>query len=661
MNSVTLSRLKLNTKDKNRIFNKYLELRETMLMNNKFDINYYLDNAKTKYIFRYLDKKDKNSNNNSTDFNKSKKITNNIKQKNSFNSKYNRLNLSVSNNKKLKLDFPNVPLYTSKNSFKNIYKQKFGYLETNTNYDLNSIKTNNLNSKINTRYNTLNDGHDNFFNVEKMIKSIKLKEKNFDFKSYINKAKNYTDKKNALIAINSDNLLKNYSKSKRIKDTKDISVSTFITQKKEISINNLLIKIMNIESKKLQKTEQEITKDLQNNKINIETEEKTLDEYTDNQKIECKQLESTLKGLLAKHSNLKKEEKELMLEVKVKEFEIYKLLIKINLYRYYAKFSNTVLDGDPSRFNKPILPENHEFEKIDLEPIIDDVINNYWNIKGEDKIRKMERKRTTKGDNLNRDKKYSIKYKEEGYFLYNPDFLYLKYKEFEGNILRLLTTKEKLIIKKIKREKQSNEALSYLIDRCNDLKEEYLNLCKLYNLEKKKHENNIIDNSSSHIDINLSETNSLIKDLYTCVVDILENPLAKLCKRNKKDIINPPFNKKNFDDLIKYGKNLVKHLEINLNILLDEISEERKEDRKTFDKVIKDLKIYYKMVRQSHFEKNKISENEIKRSEIFEKQNNIKMIYRKDEPPYYKGRPKKVKIDIEAIKMEEDKDLINFQ
>ena len=82
-----------------------------------------------------------------------------------------------------------------------------------------------------------------------------------------------------------------------------------------------------------------------------------------------------------------------MLEVKVKEFEIYKLLIKINLYRYYAKFSNTILDGDPSRFNKPILPENHEFEKIDLEPIIDDVINNYWNIKGEDKIRK-DRRRT---------------------------------------------------------------------------------------------------------------------------------------------------------------------------------------------------------------------------------------------------------------------------
>ena len=42
-------------------------------MNNKFDIKYYLDNVKPKYIFRYLDKKDKNTNNNSIDFNQSKK------------------------------------------------------------------------------------------------------------------------------------------------------------------------------------------------------------------------------------------------------------------------------------------------------------------------------------------------------------------------------------------------------------------------------------------------------------------------------------------------------------------------------------------------------------------------------------------------------------
>lgn len=46
--------------------------------------------------------------------------------------------------------------------------------------------------------------------------------------------------------------------------------------------------------------------------------------------------------------------------------------------------------------------------------------------------------------------------------------------------------------------------------------------------------------------------------------------------------------------------------------------------------------------------------------EVLEKQSEIKMLYRKDEPPYYRGRAKKVEIDYEAIRKEEDKELINY-
>lgn len=97
--------------------------------------------------------------------------------------------------------------------------------------------------------------------------------------------------------------------------------------------------------------------------------------------------------MITKHENLIKKEQELLLDVKIKEFEIYKLLIDINLYRYFAKFSNKVLDGDPSRFNKPLLPEYHDFDKIDLEPIIEEVINNYSDIKVENKIKKNGKKK----------------------------------------------------------------------------------------------------------------------------------------------------------------------------------------------------------------------------------------------------------------------------
>ena len=282
----------------------------------------------------------------------------------------------------------------------------------------------------------------------------------------------------------------------------------------------------------------------------------------------------------------------------------------------------------------PLLPKYHEFDKIDLTPIIEHVIKNYMDVKI-DKVPKLARKHTSVA-NINDLRKKSenlIKYKEEGYFLYNPEFLYHKYNEIEGNILRLLTKKEKLIVKKLKREKQNNEALSYLIDRSKDLQNEYQNLCNLYKTENKKYEMDLKDKVNSHIDIDLSETNDLIKDLFLCVIEVLEEPLLKLCKMYEInfDQINLNFhNKSNFDELVKYGTNLLKNFEINLNILLKEIRDERKEDRKTFEKVIKGIKIYYKMVRQSVFEKNLINENEIKKLEVLEKQSKIKIIHRRD-------------------------------
>jgi len=657
-NSTKLFRIKNNIPNfdnKKEVFEKYLSLRKNIFNDQKFDIKQYLDNAKNNYILNSLEKSEKNFSINSTD---------NITKQNSFGSKSFGMNLSMYNNKTSKLNLPSLSMNISNYSNSNIYKPKAKYIGAKTNYNLSSF--NKAKAKINTRYNISSiENEENFFNVIKTIKMIKLKEKNFDFKKYLNKTKNIIDKKNALIALDSDKVLSNFKKNKKLKENEDIPISTFITQRKEISINNLLIKLMNTESNKLQKKEQKMTKELKKETNIIENEEEKFNEYSNNQKIECKEIETTLTDLISKHENLLKEEQELILNIKEKEFEIYKLLIDINLYRYFAKFCNTVLDGDPSRFQNALLPDYHEFDKIDLEPIIEDVIKNYTDVKI-DKVPKLTRKQTTVknvNDILRKKSVNLIKYKEEGYFLYNPEFLYHKYNEIEGNILRLLTKKEKLIVKKLKREKQNNEALSYLIDRSKDLQNEYQNLYNLYNSENKKYEMDLRDKGNSHIDIDLTETNDLMKDLYLCVIEVLEEPLLKLSKMYKINFeqINMNFyNKANFDDLVKYGKNILKNFEINLNMLLKEIRDERKEDRKTFEKVIKGIKIYYKMVRQSVFEKNLINENEIKKLEVLEKQSKIKIIHRRDEPPYFRKTAKKVEIDYDAIRKVEDKDLINY-
>ena len=92
------------------------------------------------------------------------------------------------------------------------------------------------------------------------------------------------------------------------------------------------------------------------------------------------------------------------------------------------------------------------------------------------------------------------------------------------------------------------------------------------------------------------------------MIKVFEEPLITLCKLNKRNFEKIDYiynNKINFDELVKYGKKLLENFEINLNILLKEIRDERKEDVKTFEKVIKRMKKYYKIKRKNVFKKNK--------------------------------------------------------
>ena len=395
------------------------------------------------------------------------------------------------------------------------------------------------------------------------------------------------------------------------------------------------------------KKEEKLDIDLIKDKSNIENDEKKFEEYSDIQKSECKKIEFTLKELEKKNKNLMSEEKKYKLEVKIKEYEIYKILVQMNLFRFYAKFSNQILDGDPTRFEKPILSDMVEFDKIVFEPIINEVINNYSSMK------KFDNKKDNK----------SLKfYKEEGYFLYDPELIYHKYNEMEGNILRLLATKEKLILKIKKRQKQNNAALSYLIDRCKILQQEYDEKKNYYNDENKKFINDLKNSGNTHIDVNIHEKNNLIQDLYISVINEFEPTILQLSKMNKKDFnIVDKKDLVNFEDIVEYGKNILENIEMNLNNLLIQMKNDEKNDKKIFDKVIYNIKTDYKLLRQSLFFKNRNERQKNQRNKIMEKAKKIILISKKIEPIYCNNKNnKKEEIDLNLVKKEEDKELITY-
>ena len=663
-----------------------LHLGETMIADKKFDIKQYLDTAENKFKFKNIKKQNlKNMTNFSTDYlnfknDKSKNLStytnNNFYNNKIFNDyKNNSLRQSKYDNKMPKLDLnslsigkskifePNIIISTKKNS-------KTNYLDTLTSYNYNNR------SKINEKYNNMfdknktvhndkknnknngykyednNDDEDNkLFKIEKVVKQIKKnKNKSYDFYKYIDKVKNMYDKKNALIAIDSDILLNNYKhKQRKIKDV-NTPISTFITQNKEISIKNLLIKIINKESDKLVKKEQKLTKDLKTDKSNLENDEKKFEEYSDLQKSECKKIQMTLKELEKKNRDLMSEEKKYKLEVKIKEYEIYKILVQMNLYRFYAKFANQILDGDATRFEKPILSDMLEFDKIDFEPIINEVINNYSSMK------KFDNKKS-KDDN-----KLLKFYKEEGYFLHDPELIYHKFNEMEGNILRLLAAKEKLIVKIKKRQKQNNEALSYLIDRCKILQQEYDDKNNNYTEENRKFLNDLKNSGSTHINVNIHEKNNLIQDLYMSVINEFEPTIIQLSKMNKKEFnLVDKKDLVHFEEIVEYGKNILENIEINLNCLLIQMKNDENSDKKIFDKVIYGIKTDYKYLRQSLFFKNRREKQKNQRNKIMDRAKKIVLISKKIEPPYYISKNnKKEEIDYNLIKKEEDKELMTY-
>lgn len=237
--------------------NKLLNLGESMIADKKFDIKQYLDTAENQFIFKRFKKQNLKGFNLSTDYlnykaNKSKlfssytkdsfyvinnnnSITNNSKIRNeSFNSTINRVNLAKTNN------MPNINLYSlsmdkKKNIDGNLIKNKYkiNYLNTLSNHNkikINEKYYNMFDEKKNNQIEIINNGDNKNINeqendseednklckIEKVVKKIKKNiKKKFNFKQYLENVKDIYDKKNVLIAIDSDILLNKHKKNKK--------------------------------------------------------------------------------------------------------------------------------------------------------------------------------------------------------------------------------------------------------------------------------------------------------------------------------------------------------------------------------------------------------------------------------------------------------------
>ena len=631
--------------------NDLIKIGFSTMNSNNFDIKHYLN-----VVEKLKPKKSKNQ--------KSFNIFNSASKYSSFDTKFKPLNFNTegcitsTNYKTSSMDknfgkgirkkagniMTSTYVGNNKNKMKEASFYKYPYTKSTSNFIYNR---NNFPNYSPTQTNES-------FNVFKAVKEIK---KSLQFPKINNKKAESkkiqirnvypTNEENLPLAykdkyissvFDSTNVLNNYHNRKELELDIDNNLKAFPIKTKNVAVNNVLIDLINNETVKLTQKEKNIkTKNEINQKILL-TEIKEFEDFTEKQKQYCRNLEVFHEDLQKRNDLLIQELVNYRIIKKTNTDETQKILEQIESLRNLALFVHKALEKDSSRYEISIFPDYQE-EKIgeydkNIEKIKNNVIEKYrifW------------------------DKNYREQLKNELKFLNNTDSMIYKFRELEGNILRLLDEAFS-INKEIERdEKLNQENLEYLQERYNKVKEEY----DMYD-EKLKIEEAFLNNLTEKENELNSEYIKLIGELFLSILQVFGRFDKK--KLNYNILLKEKINKDNVDLYLKEGERILRDMEDYLNSSLLEIKSFKENDTIFFNKFMNSMKKKMKEEQIIQFKKNKVSNLIGKNNQIINKANKIPFIMRKVVVPYHSPKKKLKKvINYELIKKLEDEELMKYQ
>ena len=270
-------------------------------------------------------------------------------------------------------------IFDTENKIIKIPKRENFFLTAN-NETYNSFNSKTLSQekipKINSRlYNPIKTEEN--FNVTKKVKEIKeLAEKSL--KTYDpfmrNKTRVAFDSRNADIIFEARKQINNFEKRQANKLLDKIgSLQKFYRENKQIAINNVLIKLLNNESKKLEDLENEKVKNLKEGKATEIINDKYFEDYSILQKYTVKEIDKIISLIQDKYRHLLIQARIIENNNRIIHDEMFKELNRIEDLRIYAQFTNEVFKL-PQKFNKKII-KNSEFTITDHRNIsVEDLV-----------------------------------------------------------------------------------------------------------------------------------------------------------------------------------------------------------------------------------------------------------------------------------------------
>ena len=433
------------------------------------------------------------------------------------------------------------------------------------------------------------------------------------------------------------------------------NINTFISQNKELCLNNLLVKILKKENKNLKENFEIRSKNVENSVKTLSKDENDFELYSTQQKKLYYKTNDLLNQIHTRNYVLYKLYYDLQTKSKVLEDEIFKMIEQIESLRIFAKFVTKVLGGNDKIFDGELIPSYENTSRPDIKILIKIIFEKYGNLLENRKLsvtkntnninNEIEKDLNLNDINNNNSQDDETNEEVDIDILNDPHFMLWKFKDFEERILQFIE-KNDIYAKYANKEYENYE---------NIIKELKLRIVKLKK-ELEYSEKNLSDFKNMIFGKNFQENENkiyygLIKDLCK---DIYEFDGRKYRNKNL-DIFE-------LNDDISHSLNILTKKEREINKHINNLELYEKTDNKLFSEIMNTRKDDLKFLNQYINKQNLNIGDNAKTKKLHEKFYKIIIKSKKSEPPYYKLKKEEViKEDKNEVINRENSELITYK
>ena len=383
-------------------------------------------------------------------------------------------------------------------------------------------------------------------NLSAIIRDIKMKNSSYISKTegnYFNENLAY-DNKNMKFILDINNIINTHLKNEEWNlNTREDKYNDFIKIKKEVCVQNIMIKLMKEERAGMGKKCKKYSYDFDKQIKAVTEGEKIFEKIINEQKKNTKLIENNYYKLKDDNKILIYLRENFKEQVRKTEYEILKKIYEINELRLYANFVNYIYGYDTSIYEKNIINDDYTDNPSDTEALVKNIFKNYRNLlseKNNDIINNMD-----------------------------PEIVLNEIRLIEDRILLNLKVRDQEY-EDLKKYKINNRNILKTIEtRKNELEDEYNYI--------KKEINDIIISTKLNLDKDLF---SISKDLNMFILETLSKDKQMIKKYKGK------LNLFEISDLAGKSLNLILKNEMTLDSYMILMEKYSKEDKNVFNMVI---------------------------------------------------------------------------